>query len=218
MASMRAALLVAFAAVAQAVELTEEDWDAKTAGKTVFVKFYAPWCGHCKSMKPAWDELMAEFEGHKTILVADVDCIGDGKSICDKIGVEGFPTIKHGDPSNLEDYEGERELEALKEFASNLKPMCSPSNLDLCDEEGKKKIGDLMALSDDDLDAKIQELDDVIAEADKTFEAEVEELQKRYEELSTKKEEAVKAVKASGHGLMKAVRAAKAKKAGSDEL
>ncbi len=27
----------------QATELTQSDWDSKTAGKTVFVKFQAPW-------------------------------------------------------------------------------------------------------------------------------------------------------------------------------
>jgi hypothetical protein len=28
---------------ANAIELTADNWDAETAGKTVFVKFLAPW-------------------------------------------------------------------------------------------------------------------------------------------------------------------------------
>jgi hypothetical protein len=30
-------------AVANAIELTPDNWDAETAGKTVFIKFLAPW-------------------------------------------------------------------------------------------------------------------------------------------------------------------------------
>jgi len=37
------ALVAALAWQGSAVELTKEDWDEKTAGKSVFVKFLAPW-------------------------------------------------------------------------------------------------------------------------------------------------------------------------------
>jgi len=37
------ALVAALAWTVGATELTKEDWDAKTAGKSVFVKFLAPW-------------------------------------------------------------------------------------------------------------------------------------------------------------------------------
>jgi hypothetical protein len=41
---MKAGVIVlALAAGASAVELTKETWDEKTAGKSVFVKFLAPW-------------------------------------------------------------------------------------------------------------------------------------------------------------------------------
>jgi len=45
-------------------------------------------------MKPAWDKLMEEYADDASILVADVDCIGAGKSKCDDVGIKGFPTIK----------------------------------------------------------------------------------------------------------------------------
>jgi len=37
------ALLLGLAATAQAVELTPDNWDAETGGKTVLIKYLAPW-------------------------------------------------------------------------------------------------------------------------------------------------------------------------------
>ena len=53
-----------------------------------------------------------------------------GGGLCDSNGVRGFPTIKWGDPSSLEDYDGGRDYEALKKWAKeNLKPMCDGSTI-----------------------------------------------------------------------------------------
>mmetsp|Transcript_14092 Transcript_14092/g.16818 ORF Transcript_14092/g.16818 Transcript_14092/m.16818 type:complete len:170 (+) Transcript_14092:1-510(+) len=169
-------------------------------------------------MKPDWDKLMKEYEGSKTALVADVDCTAGGQSLCEKVGVSGYPTIKWGDPSALEDYEGGRDLSSLQSFASeNLKPMCSPSNIDLCDDEKKKQIEELMATADDELEAKIKEKEDLMAATEKKFKKRVEKLQSKYQEFQTEKDNTLADIKKSGLGLMKAVKAAKAKK-GSEEL
>jgi len=162
-------------------------------------------------MKPDWDKLMKEFDGHATILIADVDCTAAGKDLCNEVGVRGYPTIKHGDPSGLEDYKGGRDFSALKKFAEGLKPSCSPANIDLCDAEQTAKIQELQALSASDLDAKIKEKEAEQAAAEKTFSDEVDKLQKKYQQLQKEKEEAVDAVKESGLGLMKAVKAQAAK-------
>ena len=162
-------------------------------------------------MKPDWDKLTKEFETHATTLIADVDCTTAGKALCDKAGVRGYPTIKHGDPNNLEDYKGGRDFAALKKFAEGLKPMCSPAKLDLCDDDMKAKIVELQKLSAADLDKQIKEKEDEMAAAEKKFTDEVDALQKRYQELQTEKEDAVTAVKDSGLGLMKSVKAAAGK-------
>merc|ERR1719221_1700477 len=108
-------------------------------------------------MKPAWDKLMKIYKGSKTALVADVDCDGAGKDLCEEHGVEGFPTIKWGDPSALEDYDGERDLSALKDFAKeNLKPLCGPANIDLCDAAKKKQIQAYQAMSEAELSQKAE--------------------------------------------------------------
>merc|ERR1719316_1107430 len=90
-------------------------------------------------MKPAWDKLMKQFKDSATVLVADVDCTAGGEALCQEVGVEGYPTIKYGDPSDLQDYEGGRDFEELKKFASELGPMCSPANIDVCEDAEKKK-------------------------------------------------------------------------------
>lgn len=61
-------------------------------------------------MKPDWDKLMEEFAGRDTQLVGDVDCTAEGKPICDSNDVKGFPTIKYGDPADLQDYQGGRDF------------------------------------------------------------------------------------------------------------
>lgn len=202
-------IFAASAAMVGALELTPETYSEQTAGKTVFLKFFAPWCGHCKKMKPTWDGLMTEFEGNDKILVADVDCTAGGKPLCDANGVKGFPTLKFGDPNNLEDYEGGRDESALKKFASDLKPACSPANLAVCDEEGKATIEKLMALSDEEIATQIADGDKKLKDAETTFETELETLQATYKALQTAKEDTIAEVKKSGLGMLKAVQSHK---------
>lgn len=169
-------------------------------------------------MKPDWDKLMEAFAGSSTQLVADVDCTADGKPLCDSNGVRGYPTIKWGDPADLQDYQGGRTYDDLKNFADeNLKPVCSPKNIDLCDDDKKKEIKKFQDMSADDLDKLIAEEEKKLEEAEEEFKAEVQKLQDKYSELSTEKDAKIEAVKASGLGLMKSVKATAAS-AGNDEL
>jgi len=163
-------------------------------------------------MKPAWDKLMKQFKGHASALVADVDCTAAGKPLCDSNGVKGFPTIKFGSPGNLEDYKGGRDFDALKKFADeNLKPLCSPANLELCDDDKKGEIEELMKMSEEELDTAILEGDKKVEDAETFFKAEVEKLQANYQKLMSDKDQAIEEVKTSGLGLMKSVLAAKQK-------
>jgi len=169
-------------------------------------------------MKPDWDKLIDKFSGSATQLVADVDCTADGKPLCDANGVKGYPTIKWGDPADLQDYQGGRSYDDLEKFANeNLKPVCSPKNIDLCDDAKKAEIAKLQAMPAADLDAKIKEEEAKMEEAEANFKAEVQKLQEKYQSLSDAKDKAIQDVKDTGLGLMKAVKAS-APKGGSDEL
>lgn len=171
-------------------------------------------------MKPDWDKLMDAYADSATALIADVDCTAEGKPLCEANGIRGYPSIKWGDPSDLQDYQGGRDFDSLKKFAEeNLKPVCSPTNIDLCDDEKKAEIEKFQAMSDDDLEKAIAEKDAEMAKTEEEFKTFVEGLQKQYQDASKEKEEKIEAIKASGLGLMKSVKAAKAKAAaGSDEL
>eukprot|EP00581_Thalassiosira_minuscula_P022630 CAMPEP_0184405058 /NCGR_PEP_ID=MMETSP0738-20130409/319_1 /TAXON_ID=385413 /ORGANISM="Thalassiosira miniscula, Strain CCMP1093" /LENGTH=215 /DNA_ID=CAMNT_0026761351 /DNA_START=40 /DNA_END=687 /DNA_ORIENTATION=+ len=209
--------LLGLASMAQGLELTPDNWDTETAGKTVLIKFLLLGEGTVKKMKPDWDKLMDAFAGSATQLIADVDCTADGKPLCDQNGVRGYPTIKWGDPADLQDYQGGRDYDALKKFADEkLKPMCSPKNLDLCDDDKKAEIKKFQDMPAAELDSLIATEEKKMEDAEAEFKAEVQKLQDKYQSLSTEKDEKIEAVKNSGLGLMKAVKAAAP--AGNDEL
>lgn len=125
--------------------------------------------------------------------------------------MKGFPTIKHGDPNNLEDYKGGRDYNSFAKQASELKPSCSASNIELCDDETKAKIEELKELGTDGLEEKIKEAEEKIATFESDFKSEVEKLQAKYQELMAAKDEGIEQVKKEGLNLMKSVKAVLAK-------
>jgi len=160
-------------------------------------------------MKPDWDKLMAEFKDSKDAVIADVDCTAGGKDLCEVMGVQGYPSIKHGDPNNLEDYEGGRDFESLSAFAkSNLGPQCGPGkNIDLCDAATKTQIDEFVKMSEADLNKQIAGKEAEMAKAETDLETFVKGLQESYEAATKKKDDTKAAIKASGLGLMKSVKA-----------
>ena len=168
-------------------------------------------------MKPDWDKLTKEYKDSKDILIADVDCTAGGKELCEEVGVQGYPTIKYGDPNNLEDFEGERGLKALKKFVkSSLGPTCGPKNPDLCDGDKKKMLDEFMAMSDDDLKKKVEEKEAEMKEAETALEELLKSLQDQYEKGQKARDDKKAEIKEAGLGLMKSVAAAK--KASKSEL
>jgi Thioredoxin len=155
-------------------------------------------------MKPAWDELMKEFEGDNSRLVADVDCTSDGgKPLCEANGVRGYPTLKWGDPASLEDYSGGRDLDTLKKFATEkLTPLCSPAHLDLCDKDQQKEIKKYLEMGKEKLEIQVKEKKAEIDKAEADFKEEVEALQTKYKDMMSKKDETIEKIKSGGLSIM----------------
>ena len=120
------------------------------SGKPALVEFFAPWCGHCKTLAPIYEELAANFDFAKEkVLIGKVDA-DEHKELGRKFGVQGFPTLKwfDGKSETPKDYTSGRDLEALSAWITKetgIKPKAkkaAPSAVEmLTDMTFKKEIG-----------------------------------------------------------------------------
>jgi len=116
--------LLLVSAHAHVHDLTAADFHSVVDGsKAAFVKFYAPWCGHCKRLAPDWENLGNAFENlHERVVIAQVDCDAEAnKPLCSEFGVQGFPTLNwfaRGEKEPTK-YNGGRTLEELIKYVND---------------------------------------------------------------------------------------------------
>lgn len=108
------------------VILTPDNFDEVVMDKSkdVLVEFYAPWCGHCKSLAPIYEKVATAFKSDD-VVIASLDA-DNYKDLAEKYGISGFPTLKFFPKNNKdgEDYEGGRDLD---EFVSFINEKCGTS-------------------------------------------------------------------------------------------
>ena len=109
-----------FYAGSDVIDLTDSNFHSMVtkSDDMWFVEFYAPWCGHCKNLKPHWVGLAKSVKGK--VKVGAVDCT-QHQQTCSEFGVQGFPTVKFfgENKERPEDYNGPREENDLVNFASD---------------------------------------------------------------------------------------------------
>lgn len=123
-------------------------------------------------------------------MIVDVDCTAEGSGTCNKVGVQGYPTIKYynaGDKKG-KDYQGGRDYDSLKSFVSKTldKPLCdavtkkgcAKNEIEFLNKMDGKSKAELKA----ELKTKTDELNSIKAEmktATKEFNAKTQAWKKR---------------------------------------
>ena len=191
----------------RAVILTNDNFDTLTLGKLVFLKFFSPNCAHCASIKESWNELGSYYHPgladgdlgdyitkQKNLLIGSIDCDAN-VNLCTRFNIIGLPTILHGDASlggiYLEEYRGDKTFTELSTFAEQeLKPLCNPGRLNVCDSNSRKDMEMYMTMSYDELNTKINGMENAQMEKIQTFTNEFDEMKRDYDKKVAEKETA----------------------------
>ncbi|XP_029282012.1 protein disulfide-isomerase A3-like [Cottoperca gobio] len=113
------------------LELGDADFDYLATGhETMLVKFYAPWCGHCKKLAPDFEKAATRLKG--SVQLAKVDCTAHSE-VCSRFGVSGYPTLKiFRNGRDSAPYDGPRSADGIYHY---MKKQTGPDSVHLQTEE-----------------------------------------------------------------------------------
>lgn len=133
------------AKIPEVANLGKDNFDSATKTGVAFVKFFAPWCGHCKRLAPTWELLAEKFKDNAAVTIGHVDCTADGntnRELCSAHGVNGFPTLNiYKDGQKADEYNGKRDLEDLVAFVEKqLAEAAAPAEAEAVEAEAKDEL------------------------------------------------------------------------------
>lgn len=99
-------------------ELSDRFTEIRKDGGYWLVKFYAPWCGHCKKLEPIWMHV-AQALSKTNIKVGKVD-VTRFPSVANEFNAYATPTIKFIKPDGEHTYHGDRSREAIVNYAMRM--------------------------------------------------------------------------------------------------
>eukprot|EP01117_Protostelium_nocturnum_P000320 TRINITY_DN1038_c0_g1_i1.p1 TRINITY_DN1038_c0_g1~~TRINITY_DN1038_c0_g1_i1.p1 ORF type:complete len:496 (+),score=165.39 TRINITY_DN1038_c0_g1_i1:82-1569(+) len=99
------------------VVLTNDNFDDTVSqSPLVLVEFYAPWCGHCKRLKPEYAKAATQLKASNVVL-AKIDCDNEqNRPVGNRFGVQGFPTLKVFRDGVPVEYEGGRTADEIVSY------------------------------------------------------------------------------------------------------
>lgn len=112
--------LFAIAFASDVIILNSENFEHLTQASTGattgdwLIKFYAPWCKHCKTLEPIFDEVAEKLKGE--INVAKVDVTAN-RALGSRFDIKGFPTVKFLKQGKVYTFRSKRNTDSLVEFA-----------------------------------------------------------------------------------------------------
>ncbi|KAF4698464.1 hypothetical protein FOZ63_014168, partial [Perkinsus olseni] len=116
---------VAFAAEKESKvhQLTDDNMeDFVKTHKYALVKFYAPWCGHCKKIAPEFEQAateLAEEVGEEKVALGEIDAT-EHKKMAEKYNIRGYPTLFWFVDGEESEYGGGRTAAEIKSWCVDM--------------------------------------------------------------------------------------------------